>query len=162
MGKERIRNKRNGTEKTESGLIPFFLPFHSVCSVFSSENVPQPFQVAGNSKSANFEFPATWKGCGTLRAALFIVSGRRNATSKTLFDLKEHFPRVHVEISDNVPQPFQVAGNSKSANFEFPATWKGCGTSRAALSLFQGVATGLKDSFQLGRPYSTDSCGAIG
>jgi hypothetical protein len=46
-------------------------------AVFSSENVPQLFQVAGTSKRANFDFPATWKGCGTLRAALFIVFARR-------------------------------------------------------------------------------------
>jgi hypothetical protein len=57
----------------------------SDCSVLSSENVPQPFQVAGTSKRTHFDFAATWKGCGTLRAALFIVSGRRNATSMTLF-----------------------------------------------------------------------------
>jgi hypothetical protein len=31
----------------------------------AARNVPQPFQVAGNSKLALFEFPATWKGCGT-------------------------------------------------------------------------------------------------
>jgi hypothetical protein len=59
--------------------------FISVFSAFSSENVPQPFQVAGTSKRTHFDFAATWKGCGTLRAALFIVSGRRNATSMTLF-----------------------------------------------------------------------------
>jgi hypothetical protein len=34
----------------------------------------------GDFKKANFEVSVTWKGCGTSRAALFIVSGRRNAT----------------------------------------------------------------------------------
>jgi hypothetical protein len=31
----------------------------------AARNVPQPFQVAAKSKSALFEVPATWKGCGT-------------------------------------------------------------------------------------------------
>jgi hypothetical protein len=89
MGKpQRVRHKRNETEQTEKRGVddPFpSLPSCSVCSVFSSENVPQPFQVAGTKKRTNFDFAATWNGCGTLRAALFIVSGRRNATSMTLF-----------------------------------------------------------------------------
>jgi hypothetical protein len=62
------------------------------------------------------------------RRLLVVVGVFAYTNCKRVIDVALRRPETMKSAARNVPQPFQVAGKSKRTHFDFPATWKGCGT----------------------------------